>query len=87
MRVLSNVERVVVDLTGQSVGERRHVVDLHDVSRGERQRHRRGVLALRADDSHARRHGANETRASAEQSAAADADDERREVGQVAEDL
>ena len=39
---------------------------------GERQRHRRGVLALRADDPHARRDRAHETRASAEQPAAAD---------------
>ena len=37
-----------------------------DVARGKRQRHRGCVLTLRTDHPHARRHGANETRASAE---------------------
>ncbi len=49
-QLLPDGQRVIVDLSGETVGERRQVLDFHDAPRFHRAGHRVRVLALHAHD-------------------------------------
>ncbi len=85
--VAADVERLVVDLAGEPVGERGRHRNLDHAAGGEGPGHGGGLDALRADDAHLRGLAPEQRGASAQQSAAAHADHERAEVGKIFEDF